>query len=304
VTANGTRNEPNAPACGSDRFAHEFARILGVPVSAVMAAIEASPSHATGNKHGLVPEAASETARLICACLAEKSENGAAAVADQLSGMEFQCEFGPEATTDSRWNPERRDPRKDFFGTQLSAVLESAGARDDDRTGLSPAIRSGLSLGWTPNGQALGLLQFARPQRRVTYLYSSSPMFATLSKGIRLNELVLNTSVRVDVDPDRLQHLARVMRDVSQSPEMQNPVHPPESSQLEDSMWRQGWGLFKDSDGVYQIGRIDADRRFASDDEAIKHVKSLAAMGEPLHEHAMRFCLTSAPLEPGQAASP
>jgi hypothetical protein len=170
VNVNSTCSEPNALFYGSDRFAHEFARILGVHVSAVRAAIEASPSRATGNKHGPVPMAASETARLICACLAETSKSGAAAVADQLSGMEFQCEFGPEATTDSRWHPERRDPRKDFFGTQLSAVLESAGARDDDRTGLSPAIRPGLSLGWMPTGQTLGLLQFARPQRQVTFL--------------------------------------------------------------------------------------------------------------------------------------
>lgn len=71
----------------------------------------------------------------------------AVAVADQLMTMEFQCEFGPEATSDSLWHPGPRDPRKDFSGTQLPAVLESAGAGDEDRPGLSSAIRAGVSLG-------------------------------------------------------------------------------------------------------------------------------------------------------------
>lgn len=43
----------------------------------------------------------------------------AVAVADQLMTMEFQCEFGPEATSDSLWHAGPRDPRKDFSGTQL-----------------------------------------------------------------------------------------------------------------------------------------------------------------------------------------
>lgn len=131
--------------------------------------------------------AASETARLICASLADEAKKSVAADADQLLAMEFQCELGPEATTDSRWHPRRRDARKDFFGTQLSAVLESSGSRDGDRTGLSPALRAGLSLGWTPTGTVFGLLRFDRPQRHVTLLYSSAPMLARLDAGIRLN---------------------------------------------------------------------------------------------------------------------
>jgi hypothetical protein len=302
VTANATRNEPNTIDHRSDRFAHEFASMLGVPAPAVSMAMEALPSHETEGQLGLSPMAASETARLICASLADGAEKSVATFADQLLAMEFQCEFGPEATTDSRWHPQRRNRRKDFFGTQLSAVLESSGSRDNDRTGLSLAIRAGLSLGWTPTGTAFALLQFDRPQRHVTFLYSSSPMFTRLDAGIRLNALELETSVRFDIDPARLQHLARVMRDLRQSG-MQSPESLPGYGELENAMWRQGWALFRDSDGIYQVVRIDADRRFASDDEALKHVESLAAMGEPLHEQAMRFNLTGR-LEPAPTVRP
>lgn len=108
--------------------------------------------------------------------------------------------------------------------------------------------------------------------------------------------------MRFDLDPARLQHLARVMRDLRQNG-MQSAEPLPGYAELENAMWPQGSGLFKDSDGVYQIVRIDGDRRFASDDEAFRHVESLAAMGEPLHEQAMSFNLTGS-LEPELTVRP
>ncbi|QOZ51562.1 hypothetical protein [Bradyrhizobium sp. CCBAU 53338] len=263
--------------------------MLGVPASAVGAALKAI---STNSPAAVFPMAASETARLICASIAESHGMGADAVAE-LASMEFQCEVGPEATGDSRWHPNRRAPSKDSFVTQLAAVLESAGARDDDRTDVSPPIRAGFTLGWTPEGQALGLIHFDRPQRRVSFLYASATMIDKIDAGIRIREVEFDFGIRLDVEPVRLQHLARVMRDFGRSeatddttPMTEGSVNAPETT-----MWPQGWGLYTNSDQVCMIGRIDADRRFASDEEAIAHVESLAAMGEPTHERTMRFHL-------------
>jgi hypothetical protein len=279
-----------------DRFAHEFARMLCVPTSAVRAALEVLSERGAFLRP--FPMAASKTAALICAAMAEGAGKSARA-ADQLFQMEFQCEVGPEATTDSRWQPKSRDTRS--LGTQLTAVLESCGAHDDDRTELSPVLRAGLSLGWVPTGAAIALLQFDRPQRRVSLVYSSEAIFNGLTAGVRLTELQLHTNLLLHVDETDIAHLARVIRDLSGKPNDDTTAPLPQVGQLENSMWSEGWGFFKDSAGVRRIGRIDNDRRFANDAEAVKHVQSLAAIGEPLHEHAMQIYLTEdvcAPVRP------
>jgi hypothetical protein len=61
--------------------------------------------------------------------------------------------------------------------------------------------------------------------------YSSAPVFTRLDAGIRIGDLELDFETRLNIGPDRLRHLARVMRDLgwfkserSELPEIEEPA--------------------------------------------------------------------------------
>lgn len=51
----------------------------------------------------------------------------------------------------------------------------------------------------------------------------------------------------------------------------------------------EGWGVFDNSDYGLRIERFDSAAIFASDVEAIKHVRALSDSGDALARKALRF---------------
>lgn len=63
----------------------------------------------------------------------------------------------------------------------------------------------------------------------------------------------------------------------------------------------EGWGIFdlceEGRTDPYQLQRVDEDARFASDDEAWRHVAARAAEGSTYHSAALDFLRRSSPGE-------
>ena len=63
----------------------------------------------------------------------------------------------------------------------------------------------------------------------------------------------------------------------------------------------EGWGIFDLCEvgrpDPYQLPRIDADARFASDDDAWQHVAARAAEGSAYHRDALAFLSDNSPGE-------
>lgn len=63
----------------------------------------------------------------------------------------------------------------------------------------------------------------------------------------------------------------------------------------------EGWGIFDLCEvgraDPYQLQRVDEDERFASDDDAWRHVAARAAEGSAYHSAALAFLRKSSPGE-------
>jgi hypothetical protein len=148
-----------------------------------------------------------------------------------------------------------------------------------------------VTLGWSREGQAYAILAFQSPQRQVKLLYSSHPVLEINKPRFLLPDLYFELRERFEIGSGRLRQLARIMRDIGSSPidAIYDAEHDWPEGSIEAAMFQEGWGIYKDENSTYRIGRHDRDRRFANDAEVLEHVNRLAAIGEPLHSYALAF---------------
>src|SRR4051794_713852 len=196
-------------------FSGNLAAMIGVPASTAAKAVDGLFETARLEERSPRSSPAADAALLICAGVSWGINLPQPREVDRLLAMEFQLEFGPEATTDTRANPAvQRKPSKESFGTQLRAILRAAGSHDDEHVGMEPRMSADVTLGWSREGQAYGILSFESPQRQVKLLYSSDPVFKVQSWGVTLPDLAFELRERFEIGSDRLRQLACIMRDI------------------------------------------------------------------------------------------
>ncbi len=129
--------------------------------------------------------------------------------------MEFQCEFGEEATDDRKGRRrEPSDPYKDLFGNQLSKTIRDVWADEDG--GSFAAVTIGWGLG---HPTAYGSVEFHSPYREATFLYSTAYMFPDLHEGIgAFRGLELKFARKIEVSANVLRSLGRLLRDDGSTP--------------------------------------------------------------------------------------
>ena len=248
---------------------------------------------------GLASAAGSDAALMIMAFASGNSLTVAEDV-EILSGLDFQCEFGAEATDDRKGSRTQIRPAKDRFGSLLVEIMRDIGARQEDRASLTTAGRASIKLGWSEGGRAFARVELRPPYRDVGLLYSTGLVFPGLSSSIRLGKVEVDLELPLQVTDVQLHHFARVVRDLADPLPDRDPAALFENFLAEggagwDLPWREGWDLREsdeqwiESSKALRIRRFPGDpaRRFRDDDEAVRHVRSLAQAGSPLHRLAL-----------------
>ena len=129
----------------------------------------------------------------------------------------------------------------------------------------------------------MGALHFDLPHSDVSFLYANTALFAEFHPGITLNRLNFVFESRLDVPPEALHRFGRLMREVGYGPQEERATTSQEfrdvTSSMRGSMEREGWGIFDDGNFRQAIQKLDSDpvARFRTDQEAVDHVRSMAA---------------------------
>jgi hypothetical protein len=317
------RREARARTYATEAFATEAADILDLDPAAVRRALEVLLDTDAFPSGDMIEASAAgaDAATMIMAFASETT--GPSAIVDQvrsLSSMDFQCEYGTEATGDRKGRRHavrpskdrfgtqlsekgRRHavrPSKDRFGTQLSEIMCDLGARHEDRATLTSVGKARVVLGWDVQHRAYGQIDLRPPYREVGLLYSIGVVFPDLHPAIRLGSIELDLKPSLETTETQLHHFACVVRDLF-SPlsdaDLRNQFESfvTDASGSLDLPWREGWDIragdkpWEDDLQLNRIRRFPGDlaRRFASDEEAFRHVRSLAAIGSALHRLAL-----------------
>lgn len=293
----------------SEAFRTEAARILNVQPERVQRAIGALLEADVLARSGDVPAGAraKDAAFLIAAC-SVPSDDIVSATRKVIS-MPFEADYGGVPSADRRDARTTTEPsEKDQFGTQLAAVLRRVGGRAGDPdfvTGLRHG--AGMTIGWIGGAYALGGMHFDLPDGDVSFLYADHPVFKELHPGVTLNRLNFRYDDRLDIPPDALRRFAWLMRDIADVQPDQRATADPEyaSSMMRKAMCREGWGIYDAGNGRQMIQKLDAPivQRFETDQEALDHVRSMAALMSPGHVWALGLHYTEVRLE-GERQSP
>ncbi|WP_298257268.1 hypothetical protein [Bradyrhizobium sp.] len=285
-------------------FVGEIARILGLEPAQARLAVEALlESRIIPEPTDTAAEASSKDATfLLAACSSPAADvKSITAAASTVIAMDFQCDFGAEASGDRRTARTSAGTAKDCFGTQLSAVLRNICARAEDAERPDDMGREiGITIGWNREMQSMGALHLDLSDGDVSFLYADQALFADLHPAVTLTRLNFAFESRLDVPPEALRRFGRLMRDITD--------HPPDDGSgldcfdftraMRTSMCRQGWGIHDAGNGRQTIQKVDGDSdRFQTDQEAVDHVRSMAASGSPLHKKALHRHYTEVRLE-------
>lgn len=122
--------------------------------------------------------------------------------------MEYQLEYGPDATSDRKGlRDERQPPQKDFFGTQLaSGFRKIAQAGNAKRTHRPFAV----TIGWTRQGECIGLIHHARNE--TTFVYSTAHLLRNTQPGIvRLNSMEFDLPAKFEASERVIERFGRLM---------------------------------------------------------------------------------------------
>jgi hypothetical protein len=155
-------------------------------------------------------DAAAEDASFILAALGAGTSDAMKLLqlAKRILFMEFQCEFGEQATDDRKGKRRQpMDPYKECFGTLLAKTIREVWA--DEGEGVAAAA---VTIGWAPGrADALGAVEF--PCRETTFLYSTAYLFPDLHEGIGVfHEIKLNFAREIQVTAGALLSLGRLWR--------------------------------------------------------------------------------------------
>ncbi|MGJ4941419.1 hypothetical protein ACQR1W_12670 [Bradyrhizobium sp. HKCCYLS1011] len=175
------RSVERRAAFETPEFATEIARILGVEPArarlAVQALLESSIAPRATDVETAAMASSKYSAFLLAACSSTAADaKSVASAAAKVIAMEFQCDFGREASSDRRNARTSVGTDKDWFGKQRSAVLRDACARSED--GKRPSdVRGdvGLTIGWNLHMESIGALHFDLSDGDVSFLYTESP---------------------------------------------------------------------------------------------------------------------------------
>lgn len=291
------------------KFQMEVARILNVNPDQVRIAIEALL------KGNVVPRSmdagavgfAKDAAFLLAACSVPSGDIVSAS--KKVLAMTFEADYGGEASPDRRLARLSTDvSEKDQFGTQLAAVLRKLGGRAGDPSLPEGRERgAGVTIGWIAGAHAMGGVHFDLASGDVSFLYADYPVFNELHSGVTLTRLNFGYDSRLDIPPDALRRFARLMRDVADVYHDYGGVADPSHAQalMHAAMKREGWGIFNAGNGRQMIQKLDTDAlsRFEADQEAVDHVRSMAAVASAGHMWALRLHYTEVHLE-GERQSP
>lgn len=297
---------PNAAALheiyASEEFRAEMARILNVKPGRLQRAIEALLEANVIPRSGDAAVArAKDAAFLIAACSAPTDDIVSAAT--KVITMPFEADNGKEASADRRGARTTAEPsEKDQFGTQLAAVLRRVGGRaGDPDLSQGPRQGTGVTIGWIGGAHTMGGMHFDLPGGDVSFLYADRPVFKDLHPGVTLTRLNFGYDDRLDVPPDALRRFGRLMRDVADLRPDESAAVDPEyaSMMMRAAMKREGWGIFDAGNGRQMIQKLDAPvvQRFETDQEAVDHVRSMAALVSPGHVWALGLHYTEVHLD-------
>lgn len=293
----------------SQEFRAETARILNVKSErlqlAVEALLEANAIPRAGDPDAVAR--AKDAAFLIAACSAPTEDIVSAT--KKVISMPFEADYGEEASADRRGARTTSEPsEKDQFGTQLAAVLRRVGGRAGDPDLLEgPRHGAGVTIGWIGGAYTMGGMHFDLPGGDVSFLYADHLVFKELHSGVTLTRLNFGYDDRLDLPPDALRRFGRLMRDIADVRPDESAAADPEyaSMMMRAAMKREGWGIFDAGNGRQMIQKLDAPivQRFETDQDAVDHVRSMAALVSPGHVRALGLHYTEVHLD-GERCSP
>ena len=207
------RYERRAAMYRSESFRSKVSRLLSVDRARLDLCLEALlVSNAIPCSKPESSAADAEDAAFMLAALGAGTSDAAKLfeVSKRILLMEFQCEFGEQATDDRKGKrTEPIDPYKECFGTQLAKTIRVLWADEGQRV-----TSAAVTVGWAPGrSNAFGTAEFQFLGGKRAFLYSTAYLFPDLHEGIGVfHDIGLDLVEKFEVTAGDLRSLGRLWR--------------------------------------------------------------------------------------------